>query len=89
MRLWATEPFNIETNIVDSTARAVQNKLPGYNKAIAASRSLGAKQINVPIINYYSPPLSAIGIVLGLIVFFTGIYCPIRPRAGSFVLICL
>ena len=64
------------TLFVDSTARVVQNKLPGYKKAIAASRSLGAKQIYVPIFNYYSPPLSAIGIVLGLIVFFTGSYHP-------------
>ncbi|KAI0730785.1 ferric reductase NAD binding domain-containing protein [Earliella scabrosa] len=62
-----------------STARAVQNKLPGYNKAIAASRSLGAKQIHVPIVNYYSPPLSAIGIVLGLIVFFTALTFAVHP----------
>ena len=88
MRSWATEHLGIDTNVVGSTARAVQNKLPGYNKAIAASRSLGAKQIHVPIINYYSPPLSAIGIVLGLIVFFTGIYHPLGSRACSSVLIC-
>ena len=65
------------TLFVASTARVVQNKLPGYNKAIAASRSLGAKQIHVPTINYYSPPLSAIAIVFGLIVFFTGMYHPL------------
>ena len=53
-------------------ARDAQKKLPFYKQVVAASRSLGAKQLRVPVFNYYSPPLSAIAIVLGFIVFFTG-----------------
>lgn len=52
--------------------RDVQKKLLLYKQVIAASRSLGAKQFRITVMKYYSPPLSAILIVLGLVVFFTG-----------------
>ena len=45
-------------------------KVKLYDKAIAASRALGSKQIYVPAVNYYSPPLSAVVIVVGLVAFF-------------------
>ncbi|KAI0730760.1 ferric reductase NAD binding domain-containing protein [Earliella scabrosa] len=77
--VWGLANLMFKFRQSSSTARVVQNKLPGYKKAIAASRSLGAKQIYVPIFNYYSPPLSAIGIVLGLIVFFTVLTFAVHP----------
>ena len=43
-----------------------------YGKMAAVTRALGARQFTVPFIGYYSPPLSAIVIVLGMIVFFCG-----------------
>ena len=45
-------------------------KVKLYDKVIAASRALGSKQIYVPAVNYYSPPLSAVVIVVGLVAFF-------------------
>ena len=45
-------------------------KVKLYDKVIAASRALGSKQIYVPAVNYYSPPLSAVVIVAGLVAFF-------------------
>ena len=45
-----------------------------YTKIVAASRSVGARQIYIPVFDYYSPPLSAVVLVAGLITFFTGAY---------------
>ena len=47
-------------------------KLPGYGTVVAFSRALGARQMRVSALGYYSPPLSAVVIVLGMLVFFTG-----------------
>ena len=56
-----------------STANTIR-KLPFYNSIIAASRSLGARQLSVPALGYYSPPLSAVAIVTTMIVFFCGAF---------------
>ncbi|KAI0675049.1 ferric reductase NAD binding domain-containing protein [Trametes maxima] len=44
--------------------------IPFYTNIISASRALGAKQIYIPVVDYYSPPLSSIVIVAGMITFF-------------------
>ena len=44
-------------------------KIQLYGKVVAASRALGSRQIYVPAVNYYSPPLSAVVIVAGIAVF--------------------
>ena len=55
----------------DRTSATVR-KIPGYGRIVAASRSLGARQLHIPAFRYYSPPLSAVVIVLGILVYFTG-----------------
>nr|VWP00772.1 AAA domain-containing protein [Ganoderma boninense] len=55
--------------------RAIGNavrKVPLYNKVVAVSRSIGARQFHVPMFDYYSPPLTAILLVAGMVVFFIG-----------------
>ncbi|PIL27829.1 transporter [Ganoderma sinense ZZ0214-1] len=54
-------------------------KVPLYNKVVAASRSIGAKQFYVPMFDYYSPPLTAILVVAGMIVFFCALTFAARP----------
>ena len=49
-------------------------KVPGYGTVVALSRALGARQLRVSALGYYSPPLSAVVLVLGMLVFFTGAY---------------
>lgn len=44
-------------------------KIPLHTRAVALSRALGAKQIQITKVRYYSPPLSAVIIVLGMIIF--------------------
>nr|VWO95070.1 FAD-binding FR-type domain-containing protein [Ganoderma boninense] len=57
---------------------AVQ-RVPLYTKVVAASRSIGARQIHIPVFDYYSPPLSAVVFVAGLITFFTALTFSVRP----------
>ncbi|KAJ8472913.1 hypothetical protein ONZ51_g8201 [Trametes cubensis] len=54
-------------------------KIPLYTRAVALSRALGAKQIQVTKVRYYSPPLSAVIIVLGMIIFFATLTFFARP----------
>ncbi|KAI0356232.1 hypothetical protein OH77DRAFT_1401654 [Trametes cingulata] len=58
---------------------SVVRAIPFYTKIIAASRALGAKQLYVPAVNYYSPPLSAVIGVAVLITFFTTLTFGARP----------
>ena len=61
---------------LSSTAEKIRT-LPGYGMVVAASRSLGARQVYIPFIRYYSPPLSSVAMVWVMIVFFC--------RACSFI----
>ncbi|KAM5541792.1 hypothetical protein V8D89_004521 [Ganoderma adspersum] len=54
-------------------------KIPLYTKIVAASRSIGARQIYVPMFDYYSPPLTAIVLVAGMVVFFTALTFAAHP----------
>ncbi|KAI0794429.1 ferric reductase NAD binding domain-containing protein [Fomes fomentarius] len=61
------------------TSNAVPENTSFYKRVVAASRSLGAKQLHVPMFNYYSPPLSAIAIVFGMLALFTAFTLTVRP----------
>ncbi|KAI9068058.1 hypothetical protein FKP32DRAFT_1642960 [Trametes sanguinea] len=50
-----------------------------YHWFAATVRALDAKQIYVAFVDYYSPPLSAVAIVLGMIVFFTALTFAAHP----------
>ncbi|RPD73308.1 hypothetical protein L226DRAFT_107589 [Lentinus tigrinus ALCF2SS1-7] len=54
-------------------------KAPLYSKVIAASRALGSRQIYVPVVDYYSPPLSAVVIVAGFVIFFAALTFAAHP----------
>ncbi|KAI0329178.1 hypothetical protein GY45DRAFT_1253334 [Cubamyces sp. BRFM 1775] len=53
--------------------------IPLCTKAVAVSRALGAKQLRVLQFQYYSPPLSAIIIVLGMITYFSALTFSVHP----------
>ncbi|KAJ8472912.1 hypothetical protein ONZ51_g8200 [Trametes cubensis] len=54
-------------------------KIPLYTKVVALSRALGAKQFRFPQVQYYSLPLSAVIIVLGMIIYFTALTFSVHP----------
>ncbi|KAI0633332.1 ferric reductase NAD binding domain-containing protein [Trametes polyzona] len=65
---------------VENAKRAtIVRRITFYTRVVAASRALGAKQIYVPIVDYYSPPLSAIVIVVGMIIFFAALTFAVHP----------
>ncbi|KAH9894984.1 ferric reductase NAD binding domain-containing protein [Cubamyces lactineus] len=55
------------------------HKIPLYTRAVALSRALGAKQFRATQVQYYSPPLSAIVIVLGMITYFAALAFSVHP----------
>ncbi|KAI0769659.1 ferric reductase NAD binding domain-containing protein [Trametes elegans] len=55
----------------DNAKRAgVVRSIPFYTEIVAALRALEAKQVYVPLVDYYSPPLGAVVVVFGMVVFF-------------------
>ncbi|KAI1783527.1 ferric reductase NAD binding domain-containing protein [Ganoderma leucocontextum] len=70
---------NVVFQLRQSAIGDAVRKLPLYSKIVAASRSVGARQSYIPVFDYYSPPLSAVVLVAGLITFFTALTFSARP----------
>ncbi|KAI0645443.1 ferric reductase NAD binding domain-containing protein [Trametes meyenii] len=62
--------FNLISVLHHVEGPNITRRIPFYAKVLSSSRALRAKQIYIPVVNYYSPPVSAIVIVVGIITFF-------------------